>query len=378
MCKRGCGSFAALAPPEAKRGMVPLDNRGPALIVDSMPRSTTLQDVADRAGVHRTTVSLALRDNLRIPAATRERVQALAKKLGYRANPLVTALMKSRRTGKAVKHAVLAYVTNHPTRFGWRPPELEQPDFFPGAVERAKDFGYKLEHFWMAEPGMTPARFGDILAARGIHGILIGRLPASVHRLDFAWDRFSCVALGLTLESPRLHHVAQSNFFATRYSMQQCIERGYRRVGFVFSTPNDYPRVGDRWLGGYFCQQHYLAPEDRIPIYESGHTNRAAFLKWFKRWRPDALVVTHAAPVIEWLKAEGYSVPRDVGVAELRNEKPELGHAGVFYDVAKVGALGVEMLLGLMHRSESGVPTDPHEVLLPGVWLEGETLPRRS
>lgn len=342
-----------------------------------MPRSSTLQDVADLAGVHRTTVSLALRDHPRIPAATRERIQQLARKLAYTPNPLVTALMKSRRMGKSVKHAVLAYVTNHPTCYGWRPPELEQPDFFPGALERARHFGYKLEHFWMAEPGMTSTRFRDILRARSIHGILVGRLPANQHRLDFAWEHFSCVALGLTLESPRLHHVAQSNFFATRHSMQRCIERGYRRIGFVFSTPNDYPRVGDRWLGGYFCQQHLLDPKNRIPIYEGGPEDRTAFLAWFKRWRPDALVVSRAAPVIEWLRAAGHAVPGDVGVVELRNERPELGHSGVAYDVTKVGALGVEMLLGLMHRGERGVPADPHEVLLPGIWLEGRTLPPR-
>ena len=342
-----------------------------------MPRTITLQDVADRAGVHRTTVSLALRDYPRLPLATRERIQALAKKLGYRANPLVTALMQSRRTGNAVKHAVLAYVTNHPTRYGWRPPEIEQPNFFPGAVARAKDFGYKLEHFWMTEPGMSPARFSNILQARGIFGILIGRLPADLHELELDWDRFSCVALGLTLESPQLHYVAEGHFSTTRNSMQQCIERGYRRIGFVFSTPNDYPRVGDRWLGGYFCQQRRLAPADRIPIYEGHPENAAAFLKWFKRWRPDALIASRAAPVIAWLRQAGYAVPGEVGVVELRDEHPEYGHAGVYYDPAKVGAVGVETLLGLMHRGEKGVPADPHAVLLGGNWLEGSTLPSR-
>ena len=286
--------------------------------------------------------------------------------------------MRSRRTGKAVKHAVLAYVTNHPSRFGWRPPEIEQPDFFPGAVERAKDFGYKLEHFWMAEPRMSPARFADILLARGIHGVIIGRLPVNLHRLDLAWERFSCVALGLTLEAPKLHHVAENHFFTTRHSMQRCIERGYRRIGFVFSTPNDYPRVGDRWLGGYYCQQRRLAPEDRIPVYDGNLGDPVAFLTWFREWRPDALLVSRAPVILVWLREAGYSVPDDVGVVELRNDKPQLGHAGVFYDPAKVGALGVEMLVGSIHRSDFGVPADPHEVLLSGTWLAGETLPDRS
>ena len=174
-----------------------------------MSTTATLQDVALRAGVHRTTVSLALRNHPRIPPETRARVQAIAAKLGYRANPLVSALMRSRRSGNAVKHVTLAYVTNHPTRYGWRPVQHDRPDFFPGAVQKARDLGYKLEHFWLAEPGMTPARFCDVLTARGIHGLIVGRLPPGQTALDLAWERFSCVALGMTLRTPQLQLVSR-------------------------------------------------------------------------------------------------------------------------------------------------------------------------
>lgn len=35
----------------------------------------------------------------------------------------------------------------------------EGPDQTSGAAEPATELGYKLEHFWLTEPGMTPARF---------------------------------------------------------------------------------------------------------------------------------------------------------------------------------------------------------------------------
>lgn len=53
----------------------------------------TLGDSAKFAKVSRTTVSLALRNSPRISARMRTRVQALARELGYRQNPLVTAHM---------------------------------------------------------------------------------------------------------------------------------------------------------------------------------------------------------------------------------------------------------------------------------------------
>lgn len=346
-------------------------------MVSRMPGKPTLQDVAEQSGVHRTTVSLALRDHPRIPTETRERVKAIATKLGYQINPLVAALMRARRAGRTVKHVSLAYVTNYPTRYGWKPVHHDRPDFFPGAVSRAKELGYKLEDFWLAEPGMTSTRFCDILAARGIHGLIIGRLPPGQNSLQLDWRRFSCVSLGLTLRSPVLHHVTENHFDTVSQAMQRCQERGYRRVGFVFSEANDSPRVGDRWLGAYLRQQLAFPAKDRIAPCPAVPADEAAFAQWFKRTQPDALIATHARPVLGWLKRLGVSVPRDVGIIDLEDH-PQLDCAGVRYDPAMIGSLAVEMLVGLLHRNETGVPAaNQHEVLLTGEWCEGRTLPLR-
>src|SRR3954453_19751018 len=123
-----------------------------------MGQPITMQDVAVRVGVHRSTVALALRDHSRISDETRGRIRAVADELGYTVNPLVAALMRSRRTGKPPRHETVAFVTNYPTRFGWRPRHHDRPDFFPGAARRAAELGYRLEHFWLAQPGMNPNR----------------------------------------------------------------------------------------------------------------------------------------------------------------------------------------------------------------------------
>lgn len=322
-------------------------------------------------------MSLALRDHPRIPEATRERVKAEAERLGYRINPLVSALMQSRRLGRSERNVALAFVTNYPTRFGWRPEHHDRPDFFPGAVARAADFGYKLEHFWLAEPGMTPRRFCDILKARDINGLIIGRLPPGQSSLALDWHRFSCVGLGMTLRSPVLHHVTENHYDTVFQAMQQCQARGYRRVGFVFSEANDSPRVGDRWLGAFLRQQLHVPAKDRVPLCQTVPADEASFSKWFNHYRPDALLATHARPVLHWLEQMKVSVPGDVGLIHLEG-LPEGECAGVQYDPAQIGALAVEMLVGLLHRNETGVPiANQHEVLLTGAWREGRTLPHR-
>jgi LacI family transcriptional regulator len=105
--------------------------------------------------------------------------------------------------------------------------------------------------------------------------------------------------------------------------------------------------------------------------------DEAAFRNWFGRTRPDALLAIHARPMLAWLDRMGKAVPRDVGLIDLAGDHPELECARVYYDPAKIGALAVEMLVGFMHRNETGVPDDQHEVLLTGEWRDGKTLPPR-
>lgn len=326
--------------------------------------------------MHRSTVSLALRDHPRISAEVRARVRRLADEMGYRINPLVAALMKSRRSGRVSQEVTIAYVTNYPTRYGWRPPHHDRPDYFPGAAARAKELGYKLEHFWLAEPGMTPERFCNILTVRNIHGLIIGRLPPGQESIDLLWERFSCVALGRTLRSPRLHYVSEDHYAGAGLAMRELMVRGFRRIGLVATEQDDSRGVTNRWLGGYLREQLTLRKSDRIPPLEFGsHGNQQdAFATWFKRWRPDALLATQAPPALRWLRDMGLRVPSDIKMAVLVNDHLDQRWAGIHCDPMRLGGLAVEILAGLMHQGEKGVPDYPHEVLLSGKWVDGDTL----
>jgi DNA-binding LacI/PurR family transcriptional regulator len=284
--------------------------------------------------------------------------------------------MQSRRSGDSSREVVLAYVTNYPTRYGWRPQYHDRPDYFPGATARALELCCKLEHFWLGEPGMTPERLSNILTVRGIHGVLLGRLPPGMEDLELLWERFSCVALGMTLRRPRLHRVAEDFFSSASLAMSELYQKGYKRIGFVFSEADDSPHVGDAWLGACLRQQLRLAPGVFIEpfLFQQNENHVLPFSHWLARHRPDALLVTHAEPALAWLKELGLSVPADIGLATLNNNHKEKGFSGIHCPASKLGALGVEMLIGLMHRGEVGIPSDPHEVLLNGDWIDGSTL----
>lgn len=339
-------------------------------------KAVTLSDVARVAGVHKATAARALNHDPRITAETRQLVEAAAARLGYKVNHLLSAWMSTRRRRVPVASAVIAYVTGHPARNGWRPPASDLPDFFPGALARAEAASFKLEDFWLREKGMTPERFTGILRARNIQGVLIGRLPGPYTTLlEYDWSPFSVVALGISLAAPIFHRVRENHFHTASLAAAQCRQRGFRRIGLAFDRADDFGRMNDMWVGGFLSEQ-VKWPRDvvRLPPFLSHAPDCGEFLAWYKRHRPDVVIASQADPVRAWLETAKIRVPEAVGLVDLRCYDPLAGNTGVHYDFTQTGAVGVETLIGLMHRQERGVPARPQEVLLQGSWIEGASL----
>ena len=161
--------------------------------------------------------------------------------------------------------------------------------------------------------------------------------------------------------------------------MEQLFQCGYQRVGFVFSDADDSPRVGERWLGSFLRQQLNVEEAERIPpcYFRASGDQAGSFRSWFEKYQPDALLVTHAEPVVVWLRDVRPRGRAALGLATLVNDRPERGFAGIHSSAEKMGALATEMVVGLMHRNERGVPADPHEVLLTGEWCNSGKVLRR-
>jgi len=332
----------------------------------------TLALLARRAGVHVSTVSRALRNDPRIPARTRQRLQRLAVRLGYRPNPLVSALMQLRRAANPrTHHTTLAYLTAFPTRRGWRE---YVPNFFPGALRRSQELGYRLEDFWLHEPGMSPARLADILLARGIRGIIISRTPPGLSRLEFPWEQFASVSLGVTLEYPPTHHVAHHHFDDVVATLAHCRALGYRRVGLAL-LHFQYPRSQQRWLGAFRACQRDLPERDRVEPCQLAQPSARALAAWVRRERVDVIVTGEVEAAEQGLRAAGLRVPRDVALACLNLFQRDERRAGMYHDPARTGVVAVDMVTAQLYRNETGLPADPAEVLLNGHWQDGASLP---
>src|SRR5690242_5796910 len=128
----------------------------------------TLKDVARKSDVSVMTVSRALHNHPSLSPEKRARILKTAEALGYRPNPMVTALMRSRGAGRVVpRNWVLGFITGFATRDGWRISPLNR-EFYEGAAASAERQGYHLEEFWIREPRMRPERLSQILHTRNI------------------------------------------------------------------------------------------------------------------------------------------------------------------------------------------------------------------
>ena len=193
-----------------------------------------MAEIAKRAGVHVTTVSLALRNHPSLPEATRERLRKLAESMGYKPDPGLRALMNYRRNLRQRREVqTLAYVTNWDSRWVWKefPAHVQ---FFEGASQRAQELGYALEHFWLGEPLLSERRLGDILYARGIAGVVLASQRFDKDGpLDFDWTRFAAVKIDYFPHEPQLHIVTNDQRSILRLATRQVLAAGYKRVGLV-------------------------------------------------------------------------------------------------------------------------------------------------
>jgi DNA-binding LacI/PurR family transcriptional regulator len=333
----------------------------------------TMNDVARAAGVSRATVSLALRLRPGIPSATRERVRAVAARLGYVSNPLVAALMATRRRGRSRFQATLAFLTGHPTRDGWRRFTPAYGDLFDGACARAREIGYALEPFWMHEPRLKAGRLKQILEARGILGTIVAPMPIKDAVLPvFDWEGFSVVSVGYSVRRPDLDRISHDYFHGMKLALARCREKGYRRIG-LFLDRNVSSVTFDLWYAAYLAEQRSTRDADAIEPLLVEDPVDPSLTPWLRRERPDCLICLDP-----WRLQELGRIPRQLPAVSLNVDEAPYPMPGVSRDFEVIGEAAVDRVVSLLHHNQRGVPKRPRTLLIEGLWSHDELLPEAT
>lgn len=334
----------------------------------------TQRELARQAGVTVGTVSLALRNHPRISEATRQRIQKLADELGYHYDAVTAKLAAHLGTKRGKKERLpLAWVHDYPTAQPWNNnPYLKY--FWEAGCERARQLGYRLDEFWLSQPGMTPARMEKILITRGIEGIILSVWPKKPMILRLPVQRFAVISTNFSVWRPQLDVVYPDLLTATMLCLKQLRRLGYQRIGLAIPGATAFRSMHESEAAyEYYSANQLIA--NRIPPYICEHYDAAPFFPWFKRYQPDAIISVFKGILEGWLPRLGVKVPQDVGYVEI-NWIPELtpARAGINNQPEAQARASVEFVVGKLHRHEYGVSEVPKVTYFEGCWVDGPTV----
>jgi DNA-binding LacI/PurR family transcriptional regulator len=333
----------------------------------SPPPVVTIKEVAARAKLSVATVSYALRNHPKINPATRERVQAIARKLGYRPNPRVASLMAHiRRAHTRAAGERLAFVWVHTTRAeATREPFLRR--VFLGARQRAAQMGFDLEEFWTSEPGMNDRRLQQIIRARGIVGVVLSPVTTDEASLalDWNWSDFSAAVIGNVSWTPELHHAGHHHYLGMRTALQEVARLGCRRPAALIDADTN-ERAKRAWEAS-FLAAHPLPSRARSFLALTAPGERRSVTSWLKDISADALIVSSTALLAERAPALLRKPPLPLVTLHWSDETSGIGGIDPGYD--RVAAHAVDLVVTQLNSNETGAPDLPRMMLFPGRWV---------
>lgn len=317
----------------------------------------TQRMIAALAGVERSTVSLALRGDARIPEGTRARVRSAAERLGYRPHPVLSELASRRwRAGGAKVREQLAFL---------RTVAEEHPMAGP-ARRRAEQLGYG---FVVLDPraAASPRRLAEVLKARAIRGILIEQ---DTRQDDFGaldWSGFVAVQCGLLQRVRGIDLVAVDLLGMVNEAVERARAAGARRVGFLLPS-QDLAR-SDLLLRQAVAGR---AKEARLLMAAPTPVSPGAILEALRGLRRDGadfVVATDAAHLRAHRKVFG----EEAGFAALFRKPEEARVTGFAAHEPLVATEAVELLVAKLRAGAYGAPAVRRSVQLLPPWIEGET-----
>lgn len=272
-------------------------------------RRPTSADVAQRAGVSRTTVSLVLNDRSEsIPETTRRRVLDAASALGYHPDHSARGLAGGRSQTLAL---VLRQSAEQVAG------DALLAETLRGLATAARSAGFRV----LVEP-LSPGgpTYGELVRSGRADGLVVsGPMFDDPELAALVAEGFPVVIQG-HLPGVNAPSVDIDNVASARLAATHLIERGHRAIACVTNAPLTYTAASDRLAGYREALADASLPADPALVAAgdfdaaSGHRAMAAILA---RARPDAVFVASdvvALGAIGAIREAGLRVPEDVSV----------------------------------------------------------------
>jgi DNA-binding LacI/PurR family transcriptional regulator len=336
-----------------------------------------MNDVAAAAGVAQSTVSRVLNDaplGINVSPATRERVRAIARELGYRPHPIARAL---RGAPTMLLGAVVRDITD---------------PFFSGAIDalsiKAKERGYSVVLGHAGAKADEALALTAVLEARQCDAIvLLGDFRAERRLLaDLRNAQVRVVGLWQGSERRGLPFpvVGVDNRTGVHAALDHLMEHGHRRIAFVGGEAGGDVHERHVAYDGYLSAAGIARPPGYAPLVPNTTEGGALALTRLLEQapRPTAIFVATdllAMGVLHAAYAHGIVVPDELSViafddiALARSTVPAL--TTVRMPLEEIAAAGVELAIGAASREATEGAELPRIVFQPKLIVRGSTAP---
>ncbi len=309
-----------------------------------MPRKKqTIADIADRAGVSKTTVSRVLNDKPDVSPETREAILKIVEEARFVPNLVAKGLSSG---GVNLLSMLL--------------PSLAWPwvlEVIRGVAERVEQSAYELVLFTTNSQERNEELFTKTLASGFTDGLIAIVPPGALSNLsDIYANGFPVVLIDDRGHHPEFPSVVVANYSGAYQATSHLLEQNHTSIAFI-SGPLEYGCNQER-RRGYRAALSDAAVSPREELIREGDFTKAS--GYSETWSllelakpPTAIFAANdlmAIGVMEALEKSGLSVPTDIAVVGFDDIpqasiiRPAL--STVRQPMYKMGQTAVEMVLG--------------------------------
>ena len=279
--------------------------------------SITIKDVAKRAGVAHSTVSLVMNDREHVSPKLRERILKIANEMGYMPNMVARSLISKKSSTVGVVFP-------------------ENPHFFTityflmmieGIQNACKKYDRALMFFSLDQ---TKGESYYQISRKWLIDVMV------IMNIDYTRDiskdiedlRKNGIAFSIVTKyigKEKVNSVCVDNFEGVRLALEYLVERGHKRVGYISGHPNSSD--GPERLHAFKVLSKKMGLDQDAGLivqgdftFESGERETPKLLGLKKR--PTAIFAASdymAIGAMRAMKAQGISIPKDVALIGFDN-----------------------------------------------------------
>ena len=328
--------------------------------------NSTMQDVANKAGVSVATVSRVLSGSNKVIEETRQRVLRACEELDYTLHPAAQRLRLGRTNTICV---VLPFLT--------LPSIVER---LRGVQEALMESNYDLIPFSVGSPEMRDSRLYNLSNKSRTDGLMIISMPINDQQADRLSENLMPVVL-IDSDHPKFHRVNVNDTEGGRIATQHLIDLGHRKIGFISShleNPLQFSSTLNRYHG--YCQALESSGIPVNPQYqkEGSHGRKEAeemALNLLQLPDPPTAIFassdTKAIGVLDAAKSLEIEVPEQLSVIGYDNirDAEYLNLTTIQQPLYQAGLIGGETLLSIIDQPFG----EPKEIIMPVELIIRET-----